>query len=144
MIGEVEKDLLYEETGETHYDWWDRKVIVNGEVDNGLLYGETELSPLKVDQRFAGTCRLSHQGRRVSQARNKCVLFWKRQCISPDTSIGRAELVNISLFAISELSVGFVRHRNAQRDSAARRWVNFAAAVPETGGRVRELSLEHK
>jgi hypothetical protein len=36
-------------------------------------------SPLKVNRRFGGTCRLHLQGRRISRARNQCKSRWQAE-----------------------------------------------------------------
>jgi hypothetical protein len=38
---------------------------------SSLFWDITQCSPLKVNRRFGGTCRLHFQGRRISQARNQ-------------------------------------------------------------------------
>jgi hypothetical protein len=40
-------------------------------LKNRIFCDITPCSPLKVNRRFKGTCRLHLQGRRISQARNK-------------------------------------------------------------------------
>jgi hypothetical protein len=50
----------------------------------------TPCSPLKVNQRFGGTCRLHLQGRRICQARNQRGSRWKAQMsINCQRTIGR-------------------------------------------------------
>jgi hypothetical protein len=40
-------------------------------------------SPLKVNRRFGGTCRLHFQGRRISRARNQCESRWQAELLLP-------------------------------------------------------------
>jgi hypothetical protein len=55
-----------------------------------FFWGITPRSPLNVNRRFGGTCRLHLQGRRISQARNQCEAGGKQMeaTCSSETSVG--------------------------------------------------------
>jgi hypothetical protein len=56
-----------------------------------ILWDTTPRSPLKANRRFGGTCRLSLQGQRISQARNQREAGNKQSllatCSSSETSV---------------------------------------------------------
>jgi hypothetical protein len=52
------------------------KVLIAAVIKD-VFWDITLRSPLKVNQRFGGTCRLHLQGRRISQERNKRESRWE-------------------------------------------------------------------
>jgi hypothetical protein len=49
----------------------DFEVLTALVMNSSILWNMTVRSPLRIDRRFGGTCRLHLQGRRISQERNQ-------------------------------------------------------------------------
>jgi hypothetical protein len=59
-------------------------------MKGSLFWDIRPCSPLKVNRRFGGTCRLNLHGRRISRARNQQAEFgtqWTTQCHIPEAGI---------------------------------------------------------
>jgi hypothetical protein len=53
--------------------------LVGFEVLTKVVWDIAPCSPLKVNRRFGGTCRLHLQGRRISRARNQREIRWQAE-----------------------------------------------------------------
>jgi hypothetical protein len=77
-------------------------------MKSSIFWDITPYSPLKVNQRFGGTCRLHLQDRRISLARNYREIRWQAELLF-FARVGTFLRLFLEPICSSETSVGFQR-----------------------------------